>query len=100
MKTKDFFYYLPEELIAQRPIEPRDKSRMMFVRRDTGEIKHRTFNNIIDLLNENDCLILNDTRVLPARLFAVKEKTNARVEFLLLRRIEEDLWECATGPGK
>ncbi len=100
MKTKDFFYNLPEQLIAQHPIEPRDKSRMMFVTKDTGEITHKVFNNIIDILNENDCLILNDTRVLPARLFAVKEKTNAKVEFLLLRCIEKDLWECAVGPGK
>lgn len=100
MKTKDFFYDLPKELIAQHPAQPRDSSRMMAVCRETGEIKHCSFIDIVDFLSEKDCLILNDTRVLPARLYAIKDKTLARVEFLLLRRVDADVWECAAGPGK
>lgn len=100
MKTKDFYYDLPQKLIAQQPVEPRDSSRMMSISRENGEIKHQIFSNIIDFLNEKDCLILNDTRVLPARLYGIKDETLATVEFLLLRCVKGDVWECAVGPGK
>ncbi len=100
MKTSDFYYELPEELIAQTPIEPRDSSRMMVLHKKTGEIEHRHFYNIVDYLNEGDCLILNDSRVLPARIYGVKDKTNTNVEFLLLHRIEGNRWEALAKPGK
>ncbi len=100
MKTSDFFYNLPEELIAQHPIEPRDHSRLMCVDKKNGEILHKYFYNIIDELNQGDCLIVNDTRVLPARIFGIKEETGARVEFLLLTNKGDDVWETITGPGK
>lgn len=100
MKKSDFYYALPQELIAQHPIEPRDSARMMTLNRKTGEVGHRRFSDIINLLQPGDCLILNDTRVLPARLYGVKEDTGARVEFLLLTHREGDVWEVITGPGK
>jgi len=100
MKTSDFFYRLPPESIAQRPAEPRDSSRMMVLRRGDGSITHDIFRNIGEYLRPGDCLILNDTKVLPARLYGVKEDTGASVEFLLLRQIEENTWECLAGPGK
>ncbi len=100
MKTKDFSYDLPQELIAQHPAQPRDSSRMMVVSRETGEIKHCSFCDIVNYLSDRDCLILNDTRVLPARLYGVKDKTLARVEFLLLKRLDADVWECAAGPAR
>lgn len=100
MQTKDFFYDLPKELIAQHPTKNRDDSRMMVLSRETGEIKHAIFADIIDLLSPNDCLILNNTKVIPARLYGIKDETFAKVEFLLLRCIEGDLWECAIGPAK
>ena len=100
MKTSDFMYDLPDELIAQHPLDRRDSSRMMCIDRDTGEIDHRHFFELPKLLNSGDCLILNDTRVLPARLYGVKRETGAHVEFLLLKQIETDLWEAAAGPGK
>lgn len=84
MKTSDFYYDLPEELIAQTPLEPRDSSRLMVLHKKTGEIEHRHFYDILDYLNEGDCLIMNDSRVLPARIYGVKDETNANVEFLLL----------------
>lgn len=100
MNKSDFFYDLPEELIAQHPIEPRDCSRLMTVDRSSGEIQHKHFHDILDELNEGDCLILNNTRVLPARLFGIKDDTGAKVEFLLLTNKGDDVWECITGPGK
>ena len=100
MKTSDFYYDLPEELIAQHPVEPRDSSRLMVLDKITGEIEHKHFYDICDYLNEGDCLILNDTRVLPARIYGIKEGTGAHVEFLLLTCKEKDVWEVLAGPGK
>ena len=91
MKTVDFYYDLPEKLIAQTPLEPRDSSRMMVLNRNSGDICHKHFYDIIDYLSEGDCLILNDSRVLPARIFGVKEDTGATVELLMLRNT------CKTG---
>ena len=100
MKKSDFYYDLPEELIAQKPLEPRDSSRLLCLKRATGEIKDDCFRSIISYLNDNDCLILNDTRVLPARLYGTKEQTGAKVEFLLLENKGNDCWECLAGPGR
>ena len=100
MKKEDFYYDLPKEYIAQTPIEPRDHSRMLVVHRSQDRIEHRHFYVILDYLTDKDCLILNDTRVLPARLYGIKEGTGARVEFLLLNQKEKDVWEVITGPGK
>ena len=100
MKTSDFYYDLPEELIAQTPLEPRDSSRLMILHKKTGEIEHRHFYDILDYLNEGDCLIMNDSRVLPARIYGVKDETNANVEFLLLNCIEGKKWEALVKPGK
>lgn len=100
MKRQDFYYDLPNERIAQTPAEPRDSSRMMVIHRDTDEIEHKHFYDFLDYLNAGDCLILNNTRVLPARLYGIKEKTGAVVEFLLLNNLGNDLWETITGPGK
>lgn len=100
MKTSDFYYNLPEELIAQTPLEPRDSSRMLVLHKKTGEIEHRHFYDILDYLNEGDCLIMNDSRVLPARIYGVKDETNANVEFLLLHCVEGKRWEALAKPGK
>lgn len=100
MKTSDFYYDLPEELIAQTPLEPRDSSRLMILHKKTGKIEHRHFYDILDYLNEGDCLIMNDSRVLPARIYGVKDETNANVEFLLLNCIEGKKWEALAKPGK
>lgn len=100
MKTSDFYYDLPEELIAQTPVEPRDSSRLLVLDRETGEMSHEHFYNILEHLREGDCLILNDSRVLPARIFGLKNGTGARVEFLLLRCISGNRWETLTKPGK
>ncbi len=100
MKKQDFYYDLPKERIAQTPAEPRDSSRLMVVHRDTGNLEHRHFYDILDYLNPGDCLILNNTRVLPARLYGVKQDTGAHVEFLLLNQKENDVWEVITGPGR
>lgn len=100
MKTVDFYYDLPENLIAQTPLEPRDSSRMMVLSKNNGDICHKHFYDIIDYLEEGDCLILNDSRVLPARIFGIKEDTGASVEFLLLRQIENNTWETLAKPGK
>ena len=99
MKTSDFFYNLPEELIAQTPIEPRNASRMLKLDRKSGQVEHTVFSTLRDYLREGDCLILNNTRVLPARIFGVRD-TGAVVEFVLLKQIEQNLWECLAGPGK
>ena len=100
MKTSDFYYDLPEELIAQTPLEPRDSSRLMVLHKKTGEIEHRHFYDILDYLNEGDCLIMNDSRVLPARIYGVKDETNANVELLLLNCNEGKKWEALAKPGK
>lgn len=100
MKTKDFYYDLPKELIAQTPLEPRDSSRLLILDRESGDIRHKHFYDIIDELEEGDCLILNNSRVLPARIYGIKEPTGACVEFLLLKQLENDTWECLAGPGK
>lgn len=100
MKTDDFDFYLPENLIAQTPIDKRDDSKLMILDRNTGSIKHEIFHNIIDYLNDNDVLVLNDTKVIPARLIGIKEETNAVIEVLLLKNLNEDVWECLTKPAK
>ena len=100
MKTSDFYYNLPEELIAQTPIEPRNASRLMLLDKKTGEIQHKVFRDLTDYLSEGDCLILNNTRVIPARIYGIKKETGAVVEFLLLKQIENLVWECLCGPGK
>ena len=100
MRTSDFFYNLPEELIAQTPIEPRDASRMMVLNRKNDSIEHKHFYDIIDYLDEGDCLIVNDSRVIPARIYGVKEDTGAKIEFLLLRQLENDKWETLVKPGR
>ena len=100
MKKSDFYYELPKELIAQTPVEPRDHSRMMVLSRKNNTIEHKHFYDFIDYLNPGDCLILNNTRVLPARMYGVKKETGAIVEFLLLNNLGNDRWETITGPGK
>ncbi len=100
MNKSDFFYHLPEELIAQHPIEPRDYSRMMVLSKTEDSINHKHFYNVTEYFNEGDCLILNNTRVLPARIYGTKKETGAVVEFLLLNQLENDLWEALAGPGK
>ena len=100
MKTSDFFYDLPEELIAQTPVEPRNSSRLMVLSRDSGAVEHRHFYDLPEFLKPGDCLVLNDTRVLPARMYGVREDTGAVVEFVLLRQHGNMLWECLAGPGK
>lgn len=100
MKTSDFYYDLPKELIAQTPVEPRDSSRLLVLGRKNGEIEHRHFYDIIDYLNEGDLLVVNDSRVLPARIFGIKDNTGARVEFLLLKQISGNKWETLCKPGK
>ena len=100
MKTSDFYYDLPEELIAQTPIEPRNASRLMVLNKETGEVEHKIFKDLTNYLNPGDCLILNDTRVIPARIFGVKKETGAVVEILLLKQKETLVWECLCKPGK
>ncbi len=98
MKVTDFDYDLPEELIAQHPYDKRDEARLMVLHRDTKTIEHKVFKDIIDYLEPGDCLVINDTKVIPARLYGKKE-TGANVEFLLLKRIENDDWEAMVRPG-
>ncbi|MBE5891314.1 MAG: tRNA preQ1(34) S-adenosylmethionine ribosyltransferase-isomerase QueA [Lachnospiraceae bacterium] len=100
MDVKDFYYDLPQELIAQDPLEDRSSSRLMVLNKTTGAIQNKIFSDIIDYLNPGDCLVLNNTKVIPARLFGVKEETGAHVEVLLLKRKENDCWECLVRPGK
>lgn len=100
MDVKDFDYYLPEELIAQDPLEDRSSSRLMVLDKKTGEIQHKIFKDILDYLKPGDCLVLNNTKVIPARLFGVKEGTQAKIEILLLKRKENDIWETLVKPGK
>lgn len=100
MKTSDFYYDLPKELIAQTPLEPRDSSRLLVLGRESGNIEHKHFYDIIDYLNPGDLLVCNDSRVLPARIFGIKDETGARVEFLLLKQISGNKWETLCKPGK
>ncbi|MGN0374294.1 MAG: tRNA preQ1(34) S-adenosylmethionine ribosyltransferase-isomerase QueA [Butyrivibrio sp.] len=100
MELKDFDYYLPKELIAQDPLENRSDSRLMVLDGKTGEIEHRIFSDITEYLNPGDCLVINDTKVIPARLMGCKEETGAVIEVLLLRRRGNDSWECLVKPGK
>ena len=100
MKTSDFYYDLPEELIAQDPLKDRSSSRLMVLDRESGNISHHIFKDIIDYLNPEDCLVINDTKVIPARLYGVKEDTGAHIEILLLKRRENDVWETLVRPGK
>ena len=100
MKVEDFDYELPEELIAQTPIEKRDESRLLILDKETGNIEHKKFYNIIDYLEKGDTLVLNDSKVLPARLIGVKEDTNAVIEILLLKNIKDDEWECLVKPAR
>lgn len=100
MKTSDFDFYLPEELIAQHPLEKRDYSKLMVLDKETGKIEHKHFYNVIEYLNQGDTLVLNNTRVMPARLIGEKAESGGKIEFLLLKRIEGDKWECLAKPGK
>lgn len=100
MKTSDFNFDLPEELIAQDPLEDRSSSRLMVLDKETGQVTHRIFHDIIDYLNPGDCLVINDTRVIPARLLGTKKDTGAGIEILLLKRRENDVWETLVRPGK
>ena len=100
MHINDFDYELPEELIAQKPADKRDASRLLVVHRETGETEHKHFYDILEYLNEGDCLVLNNSKVLPARLYGIKEGTGAKVEFLLIKRIDGDPWETMVRPGK
>ena len=100
LKTSDFYFDLPPELIAQDPLTDRSASRLLVLDKNTGEIKHEQFRNIINYLNPGDCLVLNDTRVIPARLHGIREGTGAAIEVLLLKRREKDVWETLVRPGK
>ena len=100
MKTSDFNFDLPQELIAQDPLEDRSSSRLMVLDRETGEIEHHIFKEVTDYLNPGDCLVVNNTKVIPARLFGRKEGTEAKIELLLLKRKENDVWETLVKPGK
>lgn len=100
LELKDFYYDLPKELIAQHPSDVRDECRLMVLNKKTGEIEHKIFKDIINYLNPGDCLVLNDTRVMPARLIGEKEETGGKIEFLLLKRLQGDMWETLVKPGK
>ena len=100
MKTSDFFYNLPEELIAQTPVEPRNSSRLMVLDKESGNVSHSVFSSLLDYLNRGDTLILNNTRVLPARIFGTKKDTGATVEFVLLKNLGNNTWESLAGPGR
>ena len=100
MKTSDFYYDLPEELIAQDPLNDRSSSRLLHLSMQEDKLEHRSFTDILDYLREGDCLVLNDTKVIPARLYGRKEGTGAVIEILLLKRMENDIWECLVKPGK
>ena len=100
LKTSDYYFDLPKELIAQDPLEDRSASRLLVLDQRTGSIEHKVFRDILQYLTPGDCLVLNDTRVIPARLLGVKEDTGAAVEVLLLKRREKDVWEALVRPGK
>lgn len=99
-KTSDFYYELPEELIAQTPIKERDHSRLLVLDKKTGDIEHEHFYDIVNYLNKGDCLVINDTKVLPARLYGTRSDTGAVIEILLLKRIDDNRWETLVKPGK
>lgn len=100
MDVKDFYYDLPKELIAQDPLEDRSSSRLLVLNKKTGEVEHRIFRDIVEYLKPGDCLVVNNTKVIPARLFGVKEGTQAKIEILLLKRKGKDIWETLVKPGK
>ena len=100
MKKEDFYFELPQELIAQDPLEDRSGSRLLVLDKESGEIEHRTFRDIKEYLEPGDCLVINDTKVIPARLIGSKVGTNAKIEILLLKRKENDIWETLVKPGK
>lgn len=100
MKRQDFYYELPEELIAQDPLEDRSSSRLLVLEKESGAVSHHVFKDVIDYLNEGDCLVINDTKVLPARLIGAKVGTDAKIEVLLLKRKENNIWETLVKPGK
>ena len=100
MKTSDFYYDLPEQLIAQTPVEPRDSSRLLVYRRDTKTVEHKHFYDIVDYLREGDVLVVNNTKVLPARIYGHKEGTGGKIEFLLLKRLDMTHWEVILKPGR
>ena len=100
MDVKDFYFDLPEELIAQDPLKDRSSSRLLVLDKDTGEVQHRVFRDIVEYLRPGDCLVINDTKVIPARLMGVKADTGAKIEVLLLKRRENDIWETLVKPGK
>lgn len=100
MNVKDFDYYLPEELIAQDPLENRSSSRLMVLNPENGAVEHRIFRDVVEYLKPGDCLVINNTKVIPARLFGVKEGTEAKIEILLLKRHQGDVWETLVKPGK
>ena len=100
MKTSDFYYDLPEELIAQDPLEDRSSSRLLVLDKKTGETEHHVFREIVDYLDHGDCLVINDTKVIPARLIGAKEETGAKIEVLLLKRGADDVWETLVKPGR
>jgi S-adenosylmethionine:tRNA ribosyltransferase-isomerase len=100
MNVRDFYYDLPQELIAQDPLEDRSSSRLLVLGKEDGSIKHEIFRNITSYLNPGDCLVINNTKVIPARLFGVREGTGATIELLLLKRRENDIWETLVKPGK
>ena len=100
MKRQDFYYELPEELIAQDPLEDRSSSRLLVLVKESGAVSHHVFKDVIDYLNEGDCLVINDTKVLPARLIGAKVGTDAKIEVLLLKRKENNIWETLVKPGK
>ena len=100
LRKSDFYFDLPEELIAQDPLEDRASSRLLLLNKSNGGIEHHVFKEIVDYLRPGDCLVLNNTKVLPARLMGVKEETGAAIEVLLLKRKEKDLWETLVKPGK
>lgn len=100
MNVHDFYFDLPEELIAQEPLKERDSSRLLVLHREDGRIEHRIFRDIIEYLEEGDCIVLNNSRVIPARLFGIREETGAKMEFVLLKRIDKNRWETLVKPGK
>ena len=100
MKTSDFYYDLPEELIAQDPLEDRSSSRLLVLDKKTGETEHHVFREIVDYLDPGDCLVINDTKVIPARLIGAKKETGAKIEVLLLKRGADDVWETLVKPGR
>lgn len=100
MKVSEFNYELPERLIAQHPYDKRDEARLMVLDRQAQNVEHKIFKDVINYLKPGDCLVINNTKVIPARIYGVKEETGANVEFLLLHRIENDIWEVMVRPRK